>query len=71
LNVFLRSAADEIGDAASAPIGSGKKRATGRQAFVQGYARRPPDPTIVAIDREMHAVRDHIREFVKVERALV
>ena len=110
---------DEIGDATSTPIGSGEKRATGRQAFVQrlahshldllggrpgagsvedrphgvgdadafaghdfgrleglrrrvqGYALKPLDPTIVATDQEMHAVRDHIREFVKVERALV
>ena len=30
--------ADEFGDAASEPIGSGNKRATGRQAFVQCLA---------------------------------
>ena len=38
---------------------------------MQTYALKPFDPTIIPIDQEVNAVRDHIREFVKVECTLV
>lgn len=46
----------------------------GSRGFVvvlQGYALKPPDPTIVAIDQQMDGVRNDIRQVVEVERALV
>ena len=59
-----------VGDA-DAFAGHDFGRLEGLRRGVKGHALETPDPAIVAIDQEMHAVRDHIREFVKVERALV
>ena len=59
-----------VGDA-DAFAGHDFRRREGLRRRVQGHPLTPPDTTVIAIDEEMHAVRDHIREFVKVQRALV